>query len=608
MAGKASAEVLIDGEKLEKKFAIQLTQPLHGHHGFTVSFPVSEQHNTLVEHGEQYVGKKITILLTPGYKRIGGRLQFEGVITRIHLSKHEVALTHLVLSGFSPTILMDDGPHLQSWEEMTLEEVAKAVCNKYDISVMPDILYGEVIPYVTQYRETSFNFLSRQLATYGEWCYYDGLNLVLGAPPAEEEQSLTFGKELTSMDVETIALPTDFKLLSYDYVQDKHFEATGAAARVSSLDQFGKVAEKAGKDLFTGTPQLVEPFYNTSKGQLEDHAVRRRSQGASSTVMVNGRSDFLGLRLGQVIKINALEYTTGAGAGTIDYGSYRIVSLNHQVTPAGGYTNNFTAIPSTLEVPPAQRGTIRPPVAERQPALVVDNDDPEGLGRVRVSFPWQEEEGQMTPWVRVATAAAGAGHGNYFVPEIGDQVLIDFTWNNPDLPLVIGSLYNKATKHEGAYTSGNSLKIIRTRSGNQIMLGDDGGGDLISITNGTNVITLSMEEDASITISTDGDLTLNGKNVTINAEESFTLASGTAELNSEKETTITSGTDLTIDAGSALLAKACNDAALEGMNVNIEAGVALKAKGSVSADLDSVNTNVKGSAMVNVSGALVKLN
>jgi len=74
-------------------------------------------------------------------------------------------------------------------------------------------------------------------------------------------------------------------------------------------------------------------------------------------------------------------------------------------------------------------------------AIVLDNKDPEELGRVKVEFP-------MLPylpesyWARVCTPMAGSNRGWVSLPEIGDEVLVTFMHGNVDHALVVGSLYN----------------------------------------------------------------------------------------------------------------------------------------------------------------------
>ena len=88
-----------------------------------------------------------------------------------------------------------------------------------------------------------------------------------------------------------------------------------------------------------------------------------------------------------------------------------------------------------------------------QVAYVVDNNDPEGLGRVRIRYPWQggnkEKKDDSSPWIRMSTPMASQGSGFFFNPHIGDEVMVDYVHGDIEQPYVIGALYsgdNKAPK------------------------------------------------------------------------------------------------------------------------------------------------------------------
>ena len=599
-SGKVRPEVFIAGNNVGKVNGLTLDQPYNGHHYFNIEVSLKEETNTLLDLSSSYIGQKISIMLSAGYGRTPGELEFTGFVTNVKLSKHENSLMQLVIQGYSPTRLMDDGPHHQSWKEKTLDDIVGAVTMKYDVAVSTDISYAEPIPYVNQYKESTWEFLRRKMKTYGQWCYYDGEQLVVGTPPAGEELTLTFGKEMTALDLSANIVPADFKIMGYNYVDDSHFDSEGSSVEVSSFDELGNLAMGAATEVYKNKPLTIEPYYTTDKTSLESHAIRRRSGKGAQFVNLYGQSSHLGLKLGQVIIVKAEDFALGFGVGKSDYGSYRIVHLNHGVDGLGNYRNSFQAIPATLEVPPNSEKDIIPPHAETQPAEVLDNNDPEGLGRVQVQFPWQKEEGESTPWIRVSTAGAGGAHGNYFVPEVGDSVLVGFTWNNPDRPLVVGSLYNSTSKHAGAHDPENNSKIIKTRSGNKITLSDKGGEESIIIENGTNVITMSLDGNTTIKIETAGDLIMHGKTVAITADESFTLNSATTQMTSSETTNINSGTDMALDSGANATLNASDNVDIKGTN--------LTASADTKAEVSSKDTAISGVTKVDVSGGMVNIN
>lgn len=104
-----------------------------------------------------------------------------------------------------------------------------------------------------------------------------------------------------------------------------------------------------------------------------------------------------------------------------------IVGLTHTFYKDKTYSNRFTGIPSGCDYPPYMDSDIYPAATSCR-ARVRDNEDPSNLGRVRVQFDWQaqQDETMMTPWLRLAQPYAGGGKGFSFIPEIGEEVMIDF--------------------------------------------------------------------------------------------------------------------------------------------------------------------------------------
>jgi len=77
-------------------------------------------------------------------------------------------------------------------------------------------------------------------------------------------------------------------------------------------------------------------------------------------------------------------------------------------------------------------------------AEVVAVNDPEQLGRVQVRLlSFDDVEGQDAPvWARVAVPFAGDGRGSFFIPDVGDEVLVSFVNGDPRLPVVIGGMWS----------------------------------------------------------------------------------------------------------------------------------------------------------------------
>src|SRR4051812_31769405 len=73
--------------------------------------------------------------------------------------------------------------------------------------------------------------------------------------------------------------------------------------------------------------------------------------------------------------------------------------------------------------------------------VVTNNQDKEGLGRVKVKFPWLSDADESN-WARIATPMAGASRGVFFLPEVDDEVLVVFEQGLVSRPYVLGGLWN----------------------------------------------------------------------------------------------------------------------------------------------------------------------
>ncbi|MBD3922431.1 phage tail protein [Paenibacillus sp. PR3] len=194
-------------------------------------------------------------------------------------------------------------------------------------------------------------------------------------------------------------------------------------------------------------------------------------------------------------------------------------------------------------------------------AIVTNIQDPENMGRVKVKYPWHGGEDESY-WARIATLMAGKERGTYFLPEVGDEVLVAFEMGNIQFPYVLGALWNGEDKppqdggdgknhirqiksrsgHELTFNDedGKGSITLMTKSGHQIVLDDSSGGERIQIVDksGSNKIvidsakseitvesgmklrmkapTVELEADSMMTIKAGGTLTLKGALVQIN--------------------------------------------------------------------------------------------
>ena len=170
--------------------------------------------------------------------------------------------------------------------------------------------------------------------------------------------------------------------------------------------------------------------------------------------------------------------------------------------------------------------------------IVTNNQDPAGLGRVRVRLPWLTDDDE-THWARVVTLMAGKDRGVFFLPEVDDEVLVAFEHGDMRFPYVLGALWNGQDVPPASNEDGqNNLRLIKSRSGHCIQLDDTQGEEQIVIIDrsGKNRIVINtkdnaiiVEADAAITICAKrGKLKLSGNGVEINSQGAVTITAGQA--------------------------------------------------------------------------------
>ena len=112
--------------------------------------------------------------------------------------------------------------------------------------------------------------------------------------------------------------------------------------------------------------------------------------------------------------------------------------------------------------------------------VVTNNQDTEGLGRVKVRYPWRED--QESFWARIAVPMAGAARGTYFLPEVDDEVLLAFDQNDIRHPYVLGGLWNGQDSPPQTNDDGqNNLRQIKSRSGHELTFNDKAGSEQVEI-------------------------------------------------------------------------------------------------------------------------------
>ena len=202
------------------------------------------------------------------------------------------------------------------------------------------------------------------------------------------------------------------------------------------------------------------------------------------------------------------------------------------------YHQDFEAQPSTQVFRPARR---TPPAVAKGPqtAVVLDQNDPDGFGRIKVRFHW-DHTGHSTTWVRVLQQWAGAGIGAQFVPRPGMEVLVEFVDGQVDRPIVVGCLYNGRNQHSFAVPANLTQAGWRTSGkggkANELLFEDKEGGEEIYMLAGRNYRREVVKDELAhvkglqdVTVDKTSTMFAKGK-IDISSADSITLQVGASRI------------------------------------------------------------------------------
>ncbi len=547
MAISTKINIQIAGESLTRFSKLVIQQKAHTHHTFSLLQPLPKEFvSQAIDKTQNYIGQTIKIEIQPTSLKTTSPLVFNGIITEAQMIRTAGAAGGIIINGYSPTIALEGIPKTQSFSNQSLADIVNEITNNYSqhaITPVVKVQNNEVLSYTVQYKESDFGFLARLAQKKGQWLYYNGEELVFGSPKPKNF-TLEYGRSLHSFNIEMRAKPLGIEYLGYDSSNAETQKANTAEVNYQP-DGYSKVMYESSKKLFPNTATMLYTHAieeGSARTHLVDRVTTQLQSRAADLVTAKGDSDETGLRIGDIVSIQEPAFSmTGNivdGLHEQNFGNYIITDITHVCDEMGSYHNSFQAVPEGVLAPPY--GNVHShPAADTQPAVVTDNNDPLGLGRVQVKFAWQEGN---TPWIRMTNPHSGGGKGMYFIPEIGEEVLVGFEAGNAEKPFVLGAMYNGNAASSYA-TSGNDQKVIQTRSGTKIIMNDAEGSVFIEDPSGN---TWMMDGKGNISVNAPKNFSVSaGENVSISAGKNISVSAG-EDMDNSANGNITSvaGTDI----------------------------------------------------------------
>ena len=233
---------------------------------------------------------------------------------------------------------------------------------------------------------------------------------------------------------------------------------------------------------------------------------------------------------------------------------------------------------------------------------VIKNYDKNKQGLVQVNITTRDYVENKSVWARMAFLYGGDKWGDYFVPEVGDQVMLIFEQGNIDRCFIIGAVpKNSSSFVKGAFDENNKIKRITTRNGNTIDIIDnpngDGNNDKITVTTSNKNHKLELDNEKKLILISDKE----GKNkiemktdsgqMEIDAEQKLSINVGDTikiTMNGSNGTVTLEAAKLKIENSSDTEIKANNRISIEGGNVSVAGNSMMKINSSGPVSIDGM--------------------
>ncbi|MBQ8147913.1 MAG: hypothetical protein IJ040_03885 [Lachnospiraceae bacterium] len=236
--------------------------------------------------------------------------------------------------------------------------------------------------------------------------------------------------------------------------------------------------------------------------------------------------------------------------------------------------------------------------------IVTDNYDVAMKGRVCVNIPVRDVNANNLKWARVAMPSSGKKWGHYFLPEIGDQVLVAFEQGNIEKPYIIGCVPRSNDRFlTQSVDEKNELKRIVTKNGNTLEFKDaaegEGTKDVISMYTPKNEHQIILDNEKKKILISDKkgdnciDIRSEAGKMIVRAKENLTVEVGDSikiTMNASTGTVKLDCKKLKVEASEGTNVETSGNMKFSGGNVGISASAALKAE-------SSGTTNISGAAV-----------
>ena len=526
-----------------------------------------------------------TIEIQAGYDSDSNTI-FQGIIVK-HSIKIRKSSSVLIVECRDQAIQMTTVNNNQYFSQVTDSDVMEQLLGNYsniEANVSStDVQHEELV----QYNCTDWDFMLCRADANAMLCFNEDGQVTIGAPDFSGESSFTatFGNNILEFDAEidNRVQPTGVTAISWDYSNQDLVSGVEAndpgATTPGNLDASDLASEVASNEIQLSHSGLIPQ--DELQSWADSKLLRCRLAKVRGRVTVMGVSD---LSLGDIFTL--------AGVGDRFNGDAYITGIRHTIENGIWVTTiQFGINPEwfayNYDIKTNDAATLMPGLQGLHIGVVTQlENDPNGENRIQVRIPIISNDDDGV-WSRIALLDAGNNRGSFFLPEVDDEVIVGFINNDPRQSVVLGMLNSSANPAPLTASNQNDQKGFVTRSGIQFIFDDDKKNVLIQTPGGNQTLWDDDQQQIAMQDQNNNQITMNQQGIVIQ------------DANNNKITMDNSG--ISIESANDLSLKAQGDVKINGVNITLSASAQMKAAGQAGGEVSSSGNMVVKGAMVQIN-------
>lgn len=482
-----------------------------------------------------------------------------------------------------------------------------------------------VLDYCVQYRESSFDFVTRLMEEFGFYYFFKH---------ESSKHTLVFADDPNAHTELSKAIPFQFDTTEHRTVEDHAWEWTSDYALHSGKYTFRDynfttpTLDLTSKSIKPATHQHASfevyeyPGLYDETGLGQTLADLRMQAIAADRALFQGVSNSRELHAGWRFKLEKHK-DAAMNRGYLIVRSEITTSIAEGMSTKENEGEKLDTYRVTLHAIPGDvpfrlhRKTKRPMIRGPQTAKVVgpsgDEIYTDQYGRVKVKFHWDRADSsdeERTCWIRVAQSWAGAGWGSIIIPRVGMEVVVEFLEGNPDRPLITGIVYNATQTVPYGLPGEKTKSTWKTNSStggsgfNELRFDDKAGSEEIffQAQKDYNKKVLN-DETVSVKKNTTTTVEEGNRSVTVSqGNDSLTVSTGNHSITiSAGKSDVTAATSITLTSGASTIKISPTGVEITAPQVKVTATATMSLQASAS-------MTVNGGASLSLTAGMISIN